>query len=73
LPEYCSFVPSLHDTRLDKDVAKLIEKINSNFNAKHNYNSDDNYSYQIILQDNLQQLASFILEKKKMNEFLISQ
>ena len=32
-------------TRLGENVAKLlIEKINSNFNAKHNYKSGKNYS-----------------------------
>jgi len=46
-----------YHTRLGEDVAKLlIEKINSNFNAKYNYKNGKSYSYQIILQDNLQQL-----------------
>jgi ferritin len=58
---------------LGEDVAKLlIEKINSNFNARYNYKNNKNYSYQIILQDNLQQLANFILEKKKEFDFIIS-
>ena len=58
--------------RLGEDVAKLlIEKINSNFNARYNYKNGKNYSYQIILQDNLQQLANFIMEKKKEFEFVI--
>ena len=58
--------------RLGEDVAKLlIEKINSNFNARYNYKNGKNYSYQIILQDNLQQLANFITEKKKEFEFII--
>ncbi len=40
--------------RLGENVAKLlIEKINSNFNARYNYKNGKNYSYQIILQDNL--------------------
>jgi len=58
--------------RLSEDVAKLlIEKINSNFNAKYNYKNNKNYSYQIILQDNLQQLATFIVNKRKEFEFSI--
>jgi CRISPR-associated protein Cas1 len=61
-----------YHTRLGEDVAKLlIEKINSNFNAKYNYKNNKNYSYQIILQDNMQQLSNFILEKKKEFEFNI--
>ena len=61
-----------YHTRLGEDVAKwLIEKINSNFNARYNYKNGKNYSYQIILQDNLQQLANFILEKKKEFEYVI--
>ena len=59
-----------YHTRLGENVSKmLIEKIDSNFNAKHNYKNDKNYSYQIILQDNLQQLANFIVDKKKEFEF----
>jgi CRISPR-associated protein Cas1 len=55
-----------YHTRLWEDIRKkLIEKINSNFNARYNYKNNKQYSYQIILQDNLQQLANFILEKKK--------
>ena len=55
-----------YHTRLGEDVAKrLIEKINSNFNARYNYKNDKNYSYQIILQDKLQQLSNFIVEKKE--------
>ncbi|MCH9657473.1 CRISPR-associated endonuclease Cas1 [archaeon] len=61
-----------YHTRLGENVAKLlIEKINSNFNSRHNYKNGKNYSYQIILQDNLQQLANFILEKKEEFEFTI--
>ena len=57
---------------MGEDVVKLlIEKINSNFNAKYNYKNGKNYSYQIILQDNLQQLSNFILEKKREFEFVI--
>ncbi len=58
--------------RLGEDVAKLlIEKINSNFNARYNYKDGKNYSYQIILQDNLQQLSNFIVDKKKEFTFVI--
>ena len=54
-----------YHTRLGEDVAKLlIEKIDSNFNTKYNYKKGENYSYQIILQDNLLQLANFIVGKK---------
>ena len=61
-----------YHTRLGEDISKLlIEKINSNFNAKYNYKNGKNYSYQIILQDNLQQLANFIVDKKKEFEFVI--
>ena len=61
-----------YHTRLSEDVAKLlIEKINSNFNAKYLYKNSKHYSYQIILQDNLQQLANFIVDKKKEFEFVI--
>lgn len=58
--------------RLGENVAKiLIEKINSNLNARYNYKNGKNYSYQIILQDNLQQLSNFIAEKKKEFDFVI--
>ena len=61
-----------YHTRLGEDVAKLlIEKINSNFNAKYNYKNEKNYSYQIILQDNLQQLSNFIVDKKNEFNFII--
>ena len=61
-----------HHTRLGEDVAKLlIEKINSNFNARYNYKNSKNYSYQIILQDNLQKLSNFIIDKKKEFDFVI--
>ena len=49
----------------------LIAKINSNFNARYTYKNNKQYSYQIILQDNLQQLSNFILEKKKEFAFNI--
>ena len=61
-----------YHTRLGEGVAKLfIEKINSNFNARYNYKNGKNYSYQIILQDNLQQLSNFIVDKKKEVDFVI--
>ena len=41
------------------------------FNARHNYKNGKNYSYQIILQDNLQQLSNFIVDKKKEFDFVI--
>ena len=49
----------------------LIEKINSNFNARYSYKNNKQYSYQIILQDNLQLLSNFIIEKKKEFDFVI--
>ena len=59
-----------YHTRLGEGVAKmLIEKINSNFNARYHYKNGENYSYQIILQDNIQQLANFIVDKKKEFNF----
>ena len=61
-----------YHTRLGENVAKLlIEKINSNFNARYSYKNGKNYSYQIILQDNLQQLTNFIVDKKKEFDFVI--
>jgi CRISPR-associated protein Cas1 len=61
-----------YHTRLGENVAKLlIEKINSNFNARYNYKNGKNYSYQVILQDNLQQLSNFIVDKKKEFDFII--
>jgi CRISPR-associated protein Cas1 len=58
--------------RLGETVAKLlIEKINLNFNARYNYKNGKNYSYQIILQDNLQQLSNFIVDKKQEFDFVI--
>ena len=59
-----------YHTRLGEDVAKmLIEKINSKFNAKCNYKNGKNYSYQIILQNNLQQLSNFIVDRKEEFDF----
>ena len=49
----------------------LVEKINSNFNARYNYKNGKNYSYQTILQDNMQQLSNFIVNKKKKFDFVI--
>ena len=49
----------------------MIENINSNFNARYNYKNGKNYSYQIILQDNLQQFANFIVGKKRELDFVI--
>ncbi len=61
-----------YHTRLGEDVAKLlIEKINSNFNAKYSYKNGKQYSYQFILQDNLQQLSNFIVGKKEEFEFVM--
>ncbi len=61
-----------YHTRLGEDIATLlIEKINSNFNARYNYKNGKNYSYHVIFQDNLQQLANFIVEKKKDFDFII--
>ena len=61
-----------YHTRLGAGVAKLlIEKINLNFNARYNYKNGKNYSYQIILQDNLQQFSNFIADKKKEFDFVI--
>jgi CRISPR-associated protein Cas1 len=40
-------------------------------NSKHNYKNNKQYSYQIILQDNLQQLPNFIIKKKEEFEFVI--
>ena len=39
--------------------------MNSNSNAIYNYKNDKNYSYQIILLDNLQQSSNFLVDKKK--------
>lgn len=61
-----------YHTKLRENIAKLlIEKINSNFNARYNYKNGKNYSYQIILQDNMQQLANFIIGKKTEFDFVI--
>jgi len=49
---------------LNYSSGKLIQTY-----VRHNYKNGKNYSYQIILQDNLQQLANFMLEKKKEYDF----
>ena len=54
-----------------QNLKELIEKINSNFYARYNYKNNKQYSYQIILQDNLQQLSNFISDKKKELEIII--
>ncbi|MDH3793762.1 MAG: CRISPR-associated endonuclease Cas1 [Nitrosopumilus sp.] len=61
-----------YHTRLGENVAKLlIEKINSNFNARCSYKNGKQYSYQIILQDSLQQLSNFIVGKKNKFDLII--
>ena len=40
-------------------------------NLKKTNKNPDDYSYQIILQDNLQQFANFIADKKKELDFII--
>ena len=49
----------------------MIEKINSNFNVRYSYKNGKNYSCQIILQDNLQQLSNFIKDQRKEFDFVI--
>jgi len=67
----CIITENYH-IRLGENVGKLlIEKINSNFNSKYNYKNNKQYSYQIILQDNLQQLSNFIVNKRKELDFVI--
>jgi len=61
-----------YHTKLGEDIAKLlIEKINSNFNVRYNYKNGKNYSYHVILQNNLQQLSNFIIDNKKEFDFVI--
>ncbi len=58
--------------RLRQNTAKmLIDKTNMNFNLKAPYKNGKNYTYQNILQDNVQQLVNFISDKKKSIEFFI--
>ncbi len=60
-----------YHTRLRERSAKmLIEKIMLNFNRKVAYKGK-NYSYETILQDNIQELANFILDKRKELKFNI--
>ena len=47
-----------------------IEKISLNFNKKVAYKSK-NYSYESILLDNIQELANFIVDKRKELKFSI--
>ncbi|MGI0014893.1 MAG: CRISPR-associated endonuclease Cas1 [Nitrososphaera sp.] len=53
--------------RLKETTAKmLLEKINLNFNRKAaGYKGDKSFTYQNILLDSVQQLANFILGKRK--------
>lgn len=41
------------------------------FQCQTHHKNGENYPYQIILQDNLQRLANFILEKKQEFDFVI--
>jgi hypothetical protein len=50
----------------------LIEKIKINFNRKVGYKNNKSYSYHAILQDNVQQLANFIVDKKIKSDTLFS-
>jgi len=53
-----------YPTGLGEDVAKsLIEKINSNFNVIYRHKNNKQHSYQIILQNDLQQLTNIKIEK----------
>ncbi|MDH5658362.1 MAG: hypothetical protein OEY17_03335 [Nitrosopumilus sp.] len=51
---------------MGEDAAKLINKINSNFNAKYNSKNGKNYPYQITIQDNLRQLDNLVVDKKRI-------
>jgi CRISPR-associated protein Cas1 len=54
-----------YHTRLRESAGKaLIEKISLNFNRRVSYKGK-NFSYQTILQYNVQHLANFILDKNK--------
>jgi CRISP-associated protein Cas1 len=59
--------------RLKPATAKmLIEKITLNFNGKVKYKHDKQSSYQSILLDSIQQLANFIVGKRKKDlQFVI--
>ena len=55
-----------YHVRLKPATAKmLIEKISLNFNRTTNYKANNKHSYQNILLDNIQQLANFVIGKKK--------
>ena len=57
--------------RLSEGAAKmLVEKISFNFNRRvADYKGSKSYSYQNVLLDNVQQLASYVLGKKKDPSF----
>lgn len=60
-----------YNTRLKEKTAKdFIQKIQKNFNHKVPYQKKNN-TYQTILQNNVQQLANFISDKRKDIEFVI--
>jgi CRISPR-associated protein Cas1 len=61
-----------YHTRLEESTAKaLIDKIRLNFNSRSSHKKKQ-YSYDNILQDNVQQLANYIQDKSKQLEFDIS-
>jgi CRISPR-associated protein Cas1 len=60
-----------YNIRLKEKTAKdFIQKIQKNFNHKVPYQGKNN-TYQTILQNNVQQLANFISDKRKDIEFVI--
>jgi len=60
-----------YNIRLRENTAKsLIEKIKNNFNSRVSYKGK-NYSYQTILQDNVSNLANFVLGKSEKIEFAV--
>lgn len=60
-----------YNIRLKEKTAKdFIQKIQKNFNHKVLYMGKNN-TYQTILQNNVQQLANFISDKRKDIEFVI--
>jgi len=62
-------VTESYNLRLRENTAKLlIEKINSNFNAKGQYKGK-NYHHQNILSENIRGLALYISDKKKIFNF----
>lgn len=55
--------------RLQENTAKmLIDRIKANFNCRSLYKKR-NSTYDTILQDNVQQLANYLLDKSKKLEF----